>query len=52
VLARSYNEKSDVWSCGVLLYVMLCGYPPFNGLNGELILAKIKKGKYTLSCNW
>ena len=46
VLNKSYNKKCDVWSCGVVLYILLCGYPPFNGDDKE-IKQKIHKGKYS-----
>ena len=46
VVKGSYNEKCDVWSCGVIMYIMLCGYPPFNGDTDEEILQTVAKGKF------
>ncbi len=47
VLFEKYDEKCDVWSCGIIMYIILCGYPPFNGENDSEILAKIKLGKFS-----
>jgi len=46
VLEGNYDEKCDIWSCGVILYIMLCGYPPFDGESEEEILEKVKKGSF------
>ena len=44
-----YDEKSDEWSCGVLMYMLLCGEAPFHGESEEEIFEKIKKCEYSFN---
>ena len=45
VIRGDYDEKCDVWSMGVILYILICGAPPFYGGNDLMILESVKKGK-------
>jgi calcium-dependent protein kinase len=51
ILAGEYTEKCDVWSAGVLLYIMLCGYPPFNAKTDAEIYKKIQIGEFSFDKN-
>uniref|UniRef100_A0A7S2QUB8 Calcium-dependent protein kinase n=1 Tax=Chlamydomonas chlamydogama TaxID=225041 RepID=A0A7S2QUB8_9CHLO len=41
VLRRQYGQEADIWSCGVILYILLCGWPPFHGESTQQIFKHI-----------
>jgi len=46
VLKGSYTEKCDMWSCGVIMYTLLCGIPPFFSENDDEVIELVKIGKF------
>eukprot|EP00347_Sterkiella_histriomuscorum_P001647 403371218 len=46
VLQQAYTEKCDIWSAGVMLYVLLSGFPPFYNENDTLIPQEIMQCNY------
>jgi calcium-dependent protein kinase len=44
VLKQNYDERCDVWSIGVILFILLSGKPPFDGAGDKEITARVKTG--------
>jgi len=47
VIKSNYNEKCDLWSCGVIMFILLSGTAPFPGKNEQDILSRISIGDFS-----
>ena len=43
---EAYGKAVDIWACGVILYILLVGYPPFWDEDQHRLYAQIKAGAY------
>jgi calcium/calmodulin-dependent protein kinase I len=42
----NYDHTVDIWSLGVILYILLCGFPPFYAEKTSDLYAQIKAGEF------
>ena len=49
IIKGNYDEKCDIWACGVILFILLGGYPPFNGPSDKEVYNLITQIKYDFS---
>ena len=46
IICRRYDKECDLWSIGVVTFVLLSGYPPFYGDTEAEIFAAVKRGVF------
>lgn len=53
MLSKKYDKACDLWSIGVIMFILLCGYPPFFGNNDAEIFKAVQRVDYRfLSPEW
>ncbi|KAL4401240.1 serine/threonine-protein kinase Gin4 [Malassezia pachydermatis] len=49
VSGKTYDgTASDIWSCGIILFALLCGRLPFDDPNIQMLLSKVRSGKFAM----
>jgi len=49
LLSQGYDTRADMWSIGVIVYILIGGHLPFDDKEPRILLANILEGRYTLS---
>lgn len=46
ISGKTYNQQCDMWSLGVLLYILMCGYPPFYSSDRKVMFKRIRGAEF------
>eukprot|EP00298_Acanthocystis_sp_HF-20_P017716 c21812_g2_i4.p1 GENE.c21812_g2_i4~~c21812_g2_i4.p1 ORF type:complete len:200 (+),score=71.70 c21812_g2_i4:76-675(+) len=49
---KGYTPQCDMWSVGVIMYILLCGYPPFQHEDSDKLFKLILKGSFKFDSPW
>lgn len=52
IRGHRYEYAVDVWSAGVIAYILLCGHSPFYGSDDDRVAKDIVDGRYTFAYGW
>lgn len=50
IFKKNYTEKCDMWSCGVIMYILLTGKLPFSAKTKKQTINLIIKGEFNMNC--
>eukprot|EP00618_Florenciella_parvula_P031462 CAMPEP_0119482742 /NCGR_PEP_ID=MMETSP1344-20130328/10463_1 /TAXON_ID=236787 /ORGANISM="Florenciella parvula, Strain CCMP2471" /LENGTH=664 /DNA_ID=CAMNT_0007517179 /DNA_START=269 /DNA_END=2263 /DNA_ORIENTATION=- len=45
VFTKNYGRECDIWSIGVIAYILLCGFPPYSGNDEKEIMQAVRSGR-------